>query len=215
MPFFRFSLQDNDSYAFREYPLLTEDQKIHQGILPVTSGKSRSYVVRCNACGELLRKWEEPLTGLVVKKRNYDIAVTYDGITVASTRFKLCYESAALTGLAFTQLPNDSDFFAIRPLTSVAFDAERRKTRFIKPCPQCNHFESVVGATSIYLKAGSSIDPRQFVRTDMEFGSNDEKSPLLLCGEVATKALKAAKLKGVDLFPIDTPATLRPPASSD
>ncbi len=197
MSIFRVSLQDNDSYAFREYPPLTEYQRIHQELLPDMSGNTRSGVRRCESCGELLNKWEESLTGLVLKKRKYDISVTYDGVTVVSIRFKTAYEKECLSGLSFRQLPDDPDFFAISAAEKVEFDAERRKTRFVKPCPACNHFESVVGATPVYLKTGATIGIREFVRTDLEFGSNDEKHPLLLCGEIAANSLRTAKLRGL------------------
>lgn len=194
--------QDNDSYSFREYPTLTENQRIHQAIVPDMSGEARSGVRRCQACGELLAKWDEPLSQLVLKKRKYDISATYDGVTVVSERFKMVYEENNLSGLVFRQLPDDSAFFAIYPSRAVEFDAQRRKTRFIKPCPQCGHFESVVGATPVYLKVGVEIGERQFVRTDLEFGSLDEKHPLLLCGEYAAHALSKAMLKGLDLIPV-------------
>jgi len=193
----------NDSYAFREYPPLTEYQRIHQELIPDMSGRSRSGVRRCEVCGELLAKWDEPLVGLVVKKRKYDIATTYDGVMVVSGGFKAAYEENGLSGLVFRQLPDDPSFFSVQATRVVAFDAERRKTRFIKPCPVCGHFESVIGATPVFLKAGNAIGEREFVRTDLEFASGDEKHPLLLCGDAAAKALSSAKLKGLDLVAIE------------
>ena len=193
---------DNDTYAFRERPHLTEFQKIHQELVPDMSGLTRPGVRRCKTCAELLGKWEEPLAGVVVQKRKYDIGSTYDGWTFVSQRFKDVCESNVLVGLTFRVLPDDPKFFAIHAGRTVEFDAERRQTRFCKPCPQCGRFESVVGATPVYLMAGVAIGACEFVRTDLEFGSNDEKHPLLLCGEIAANALKSAKLKGLDLKPV-------------
>lgn len=191
--------KDNDSYAFRDAPELTENQRVHQAIVPDMSGESRADLRRCEACGELLDKWNEPLAGFVVKKRKLDIGSTYDGVTVVSVRFKSAYESDGLSGLMFRQLPDDPEFFAIRPERSVEYDADRRGTRFIKPCAQCGCYESVVGATPVYLKPGAGVEPNEFVRTDLEFGSDDEKSPLLLCGNSAAAALQAADVKGLEL----------------
>lgn len=199
--------QDNDSYAFREYPPLTEYQRSHQELIPDMSSTSRSGVRRCGACGELLAKWDEPLSRLVLKKRKYDISITYDGVTAVSERFKIIYERNNLCGLAFRPLPDDSAFYAIFPSRAVEFDSESRKTRFINRCQQCGHFDSVVGATPVYLKAGVRIGDREFVRTDLEFGSHDEKHPLLLCGESAGQALSSAALRGLDLIPVDEIAT--------
>jgi hypothetical protein len=199
---FRLSLQDSDGYAFREDPDLTANTRIHQRIAPDLSGKPQLGVQRCGTCRELIDKWSAPLAGIVVKKRKYDIAITYDGLVTVSGRFKLSYESARLSGLDFHQLPDDPEFFAITAVRMVRCDSGRRKTDFIDRCPRCGRFESVVGATPVYLKDGTAIGETEFVRTDLEFGSGDEKHPLLLCGDGAAKALSKAKLKGLDFIPI-------------
>lgn len=190
---------DNDSYAFRASPDLTELQQLHQTLVPDMSGEARADVRRCEACGTLLDKWNESLVELVVKKRKFDISHTYDGVIVVSARFKSVYKSAELSGLHFRQLPDDPDFFAIRPERAVEYDPERRGTRFENRCSQCGLYESVAGATPVFLKQGATVKSDEFVRTDLEFGSDDEKSPLLLCGSLAAKAMKAAGLKGLDL----------------
>ncbi len=140
------------------------------------------------------------------KKRKYEVSTTYDGIDVVSLRFQAVYTEAGLTRLCFSALPDDPSFFSIIPERAVVFDAERRKTRFLKPCPKCGKYESVVGATPVCLKEGYMIGDLEFVRTDLEFGSNDEKSPLILCGEVAAKALSSAKLKGLELIAVNEPS---------
>ena len=194
--------QFNDSYAFRDRPAIREDTpwyELQQTLTPNMSGASRPGLRRCAHCGDLLNKWDEQLTGLVIKKRRYDVSFTYDGVMVASSAFKSVYDSSGLTGLRFTPLPDDRTFFSIQADTVVRFDAKRRGTRFEKQCSACGRFESVVGATPAYLMEGSPIPDQGFRRTDLEFGSDDEKSPLLLCGPSAGQALKAAKLKGLAL----------------
>lgn len=145
----------------------------------------------------------EPRLGVIIKNRKYDVSITYDGVVIVSEMFKSVYAANNLSGLEFRQLPDDTPFFAIHATRAVEFDAERRKTRFIKPCQECGRHESVVGATPVFLKSGSEVDEREFVRTDLEFGSGDEKHPLLICGKAAAKAIRDAKLKGLDLKPID------------
>ena len=203
MNYFCIDGQDNDSYAFRDYPVLTENQKVHQGLVADMSNASHQGIHRCGKCNELTSKWDEPLSGLVIKKRKYDISMTYDGMLIVSEMFKSVYTSNILSGLIFRQLPDDPRFFAVNAVRAVEFDAERRRTRFIKPCAECGRYESVVGATPVFLKAGSNVKGPEFVRTDLEFGSGDEKHPILICGQVAAKALFDAKLKGMDLIPID------------
>ena len=195
--------QDNDSYAFRNYPPLNNYQRIHQKLTPDMSGAIYQVVHRCESCGELTSKWNEPLINLFIKKRRFDISITYDGVLIASQRFKTIYDANHLLGLIFHQLPVDGEFFAIHALKVVEFDAERRKTRFINPCPRCGRFESVIGATPVFLKRGSKIEGLEFVRTNLEFGSADGKHPLLICGQVAADILSCAKLKGLDISTIN------------
>ena len=203
MSVFRASFQHNDTYAFREHPVLTENQRVNQELVSDMSGTSHEGIHRCDRCGDLTSKWDEPLLGVIIKKRKYDLSITYDGILISSELFRSVYTANNLSGLEFRRLPDDTQFFAIHATRAIEFDAERRKTRFIKPCQYCGRYESVVGATPVFLRAGSEVDEREFVRTDLEFGSGDEKHPLLICGKAAAKAICDAKLKGLDLIPIE------------
>jgi hypothetical protein len=60
----------------------------------------------------------------------------------------------------------------------------------------------VIGATPVYLRSGAQIGEREFVRTDLEFGSGDGKGPILLCGEAAAKSLRTANISGIELIPV-------------
>jgi hypothetical protein len=201
--------QDNDSYAFREYPPLTNSHRIHQKLIPDMSGTCHPGVRRCEFCSELAAKWDEPLPGLVVKNRRYDISITYDGVELVSQLCKSACEASGLSGLVIRPLPDDPDFFAIRASRAIPFDSERRGTRFIKPCPASGRHESVVGATPAFLKTGTAVGGQEFVRTDLEFGSYDGKHPLLICGEVAANALCPRKLKGQGLIPVEASRSSR------
>lgn len=195
-----FTPHDNDTFAFSVAPKLTRNQKLHQSILPEFGDEDRPGLERCPACKEMLNKWEVPLDGLRIRKRRLEVGATYDGLTVVNERFKGVYEENQLTGLDFRQLAADPGFYAIRPLRSVAFDAERSQTRFEYLCNVCGKYESIILVAPVMLKAEERISPREFVRSDVEFASNDEKSPLILCGEQAGAVLKAMRFKGLELL---------------
>lgn len=167
---------DNDRYAFRE----------------------RRDVVRCGACGALTDKWGDQQTIAVDDPTSIpkDISTTYDGVVIVSPRFRKVVEEAGLTGLAFGEL--GGGYAVLRATRRVAFDSNGRKTRFENQCRECGNYQSVVGATPAFLMPPVEVDPKEFVWTDIEFGSGDEKSPLLLCGDEAAKVLRKAKLKGLD-----------------
>lgn len=199
MRYYALSEQDNESYAFRAEKTLTENQQVHQLIVPDMSGTTNPDVARCKTCGELLNKWDGSLKGLHIVERKYDISLTYDGVLIVSERFKMVYVKEGLIGLIFHRLPDDKGFYSVKSKRCVAFDSERRKTVFMSQCSTCGKFKEVIGATPVYLRSGEVIEGREFVRTDLEFGSDDEKSPIYLCGEYAATILKKAKLKGVEL----------------
>lgn len=140
MSLYRFSLQCNDSYAFRAYPKLTANQRLHQDLVPDMSGTARPGVRRCDACGDLLDKWNEPLSGLVLKKRKYDISKTYDDIAVVSERFRAVFEEGGLAGLSFATrrggrpiwkiVPGFSKSCATTDCSGAPKLARARRTRF-------------------------------------------------------------------------------------
>lgn len=200
---FRISLQHNDTYAFRQRPVITRNQEVYQDIVPDMSGSFVGGASRCEWCEELLSKWDESLRGVVIKQRKHDLSVTYDGVLIASERFVAAYTANGLSGMVFRRLPDDSCFFAVRAIRAIEFDSVRRKTRFIDRCQYCGNYESVVGAVPVFLRAGSEVGEREVVRTDLVFGSGDEKHPLLICGSSAASIIASASLKGVDLIPIE------------
>ena len=156
---YRLSAQDNGLYFFYDRP----------------------DVKRCHVCRALLSKWEEDLACIpIVKPPKYDASYSYDGVLVVNERFREVVEAKGITGLEFR--PLQGHVFAARSSMSVQFDAVRRGTRFIKRCDTCGQYESVVGATPIYLLSGEAIPERGFAKTDLEFGSSDEKSPMSCVG---------------------------------
>lgn len=158
----------------------------------------RHDVNRCTVCAALLDKWKEDLSRVPIRRApKYDVSSSISGVYVVTKRFRACVEDNALTGLEFT--PLQAGLFSIRPKVSVPFDAARRGTRFLKQCQVCGQYESVVGARPVFLTANAIVPARGFVRTDLEFGSFDEKHPLVLCGGEATEVLRGANLKGLTL----------------
>jgi hypothetical protein len=167
---------DNDRYAFRD----------------------RAGVGRCEQCTQIIDKWSEhqPFSVDEPAAIAMDISSTYDGVDVVSPRFRRVIHDAGLTGLTFQEIGDG--YAVVRATRRVRFDAEARMTRFENQCERCGSYETVVGATPAFLIPPVDVGPNEFVWTDIEFGSGDEKSPLLICGENAARALRKAKLKGLD-----------------
>lgn len=195
MRIYELYIRFNDSYAFREYPVLTEYQMVHQFILPDMSGPPRPGIRRCKSCGELLTKWEECPDDIEIRNKSYDVSLTYDGVVVVSEAFRQVYDKGGLTGLRFKRLRCTPPLYYVWATRSVEFDSERSGTRFFDRCGSCGRYKTVVGTTPVFLRPESFVGSREFVRTDIEFASGDEKHPLLLCGGNAARALNSRDLK--------------------
>ncbi len=158
----------------------------------------RDDVARCDACGQLSRKWEEELRPVRGPRRlKLDVSTSYDGVGVVSQRFREVYEAAGLTGLRFLSI--GARGFVVLADAVVEFDPVGRGTRFEKHCESCGTHGAVAGAYPVLLRGGSEAPGRGFARTDLEFGSDDEKSPVLVCGDEAAEVLRAATLRGLEL----------------
>lgn len=158
----------------------------------------REDVGRCASCGQILAKWEVNLAIVPApRKLRYDVSTSCDGVVVVSRRFRELYDATGMTGLRFTPLGDHA--FSVQSTELVQFDSVSRGTRFLQHCDMCGQYESVVGAAPAFLMKGAHVADMGFARTDLEFGSRDEKSPLLICGDSAATILSEAKLKGMDL----------------
>jgi hypothetical protein len=187
---FLFCGDDNDSVATAE---CTYDVGVAQD--------EQVYVHRCPICKQIQNKWTLPFASVALSKSVFDVSVTRDGITVVSDKFRDTYHKSGLSGLALTPIDIAPGFYTASATAVVPFDFQRRRTRFIDKCHECGTYRAVAGATPVYLTPGTHIADNSFVRTDVEFGTDDEKHALILCGLGAGAALRKAKLKGLHLLP--------------
>jgi hypothetical protein len=173
---FRISGPDNDSYMLVDAP----------------------DAPRCPTCGFALdHTWINPQFRLSVKR--WDVSATYDGYMIVSQRFR---DALGDRGAVYGDLPAEPSFFTLHAEEQVAFDAERRRTRFTRFCEECRRFTQIAGATPVFLKNEARL-PDELRRTDIVFGSNDGQHPLLLVGPGLAADLRRADLAGLDLLTID------------
>lgn len=200
---FRFSLQHVGGYAFPN----SRDEKQSAGNKVFGSadsgGPNCGRIRRCSTCGAIINKYRTMPCGLDIERRNYDIGNSYDGVTVISDRFRRVYKEAGFQGLAIIELDSDENFYVIRSKRVINFDTVRRKTRFIDMCSVCGIYRSVVGATPVFVQNHEVLGESELAFTDVQFGSGDEKAPLLLCGDRVADRLRASPLVGVCLEQVE------------
>ncbi len=157
----------------------------------------REGLPRCSECGALAEKWNRKYIRIdVPRSMRSDISITYDGVTVVSEGFVQVVGEARLRGLQFHDV--GVGFSVLLSTRRVAFDIAARGTRFEDLCTMCGQHGSVAGATPAFLRAPIDLAPDEFAWTDVEFGSGDEKQPLLICGETAGATLRRGRLRGLE-----------------
>lgn len=160
---------------------------------------------RCPACTLVTDpEWINPTFKLV--DRGLDVSATYDGCLIGSRRFAQVVEG--LPGIRMRPIPSAPDFFATAVDPVVQFDVERRGSRLQDPCGLCGRFKVVIGAIPVYLRDGGVV-PLGFSRTDIAFGdaadygtSATAPSPIILVHSTTAATLRADRLVGMELLPI-------------
>ena len=160
---------------------------------------------RCPACTLVTdAEWVNPSFKLV--DRGLDVSMTYDGCLVTSRRFANLVDG--LPGIRTRAIPSAPGFLATAVDPRVPFDTERHGTRLEDPCGRCGRFKVVIGATPVLLRDGAVV-PLGFSRTDIAFGdaadygsSPKAQSPIILVDPTTAATLRAKRLVGLDLMPI-------------
>lgn len=133
----------------------------------------------------------------VLRGTKFDISTTYDGFVIVSEPFRQFCVEQGYDGLRFGEFRHDRSHYNFAVSHEVRFDAEKRRTRFEKLCPHCGNYESIIGATPSYLLIEQPL-PDGFYRSDLLFGSGNEKHPLMFVGVETRKKLETAGLKGLE-----------------
>lgn len=137
-----------------------------------------------------------------LKIRTMDVSSTYDGAVIVSEKFKKVYSENHWTGLEFRALPGEHGFYLIVGIEIFRFDRVRRKTIFSDQCEICGEYRQVAGSFPVFFMDPNEIPHKGFARSDIEFGSNQEKHSLLICSASVGKMLENQNLEGLDLIKI-------------
>lgn len=151
----------------------------------------------CDKCG-YKTDFDYINPNLKIKRPFYDFSYTYDGCCIVSLEFKEYCKRADYSNIEFKKIPAEPLFFYFVVKKLLKFDVEKRKTRFENLCERCGNYESVVGANPAFLKDVEKPLDDGFYRTDQEFGSGNEKNPLIIIGVETYKKMKKEKFKGIE-----------------
>ena len=155
-----------------------------------------SEVPTCSSCGF---RSDPNFTSQTFKLRNrFDFSCCYDGAVIVSERFRAVYQSLGGSNMTFVGLPTAPGFYHLKCRRPIALDYLAMGTRRIRPCSGCGRHLDVFGYSQIVLLPGASLPDNELAYSDLFFGSNNEASPLILCGNGLAAALGSSGVTGMD-----------------
>ena len=155
------------------------------------------HTATCRECGgKINHEYVDPRYR--VKKRRRDIATTYDGYTLVSSRLCRVLTENGASSHDFVRLPADQDFFWLRPQSVLSYSAMQRS----RLCAVCGNFADEVVPVPEFASTLSEPIMSGVFRSSIEFGSTPLKSFILVVGVNTRGALSAASLAGVELAPV-------------
>ena len=156
----------------------------------------------CHGCG-LLLNFEYHNPDLKLRRSTFDLSHCYDLGAIVSLRFKEFCTRYNYTGARFSSFHASQSYHQIFIDNKIELDVVKRKIQFNKKCKHCNRHKEVIGATPAFLKNEDFI-PDGFFTSDLFFGSDNSKNPIIMIGVETRTKLQAEKIKGLWFEPIYT-----------
>ncbi len=157
---------------------------------------------RCKSCSLVLSKWELDVASKIVINKRADISCTYDGFVIVTERFVSLL--GEIQECEFTLVANSPGYYVLSPHKIVYYDNGDDRLEYGRCCSKCSLHQFIMGADPISISDKDAIQKRDIVRTDLEFGEDDEKCPVILCGSEIAEILKNKKnqIRGLRLSEI-------------
>lgn len=155
----------------------------------------------CSSCSSCIRNDYYP-TYLDIKNSKLDGSYTYDGQLLISKKVVDWCTKNEITGCDFIRVDTEKHLYTLKPGNTLSFDVIRREVIFDAFCGVCQQYEQIAGANPVFLKNINDEIINGFNRTDVEFGSGREKSPLIILGIDTYKKFKKERFSGFSFEPI-------------
>jgi hypothetical protein len=156
----------------------------------------------CSVCG-LLLNFEYHNPDLKLRRATFDLSHCYDLGIIISIRLKEFCTRHQYAGLRFGSFRASQRYYQFFIDTKIELDRVNRGVQFIRKCKQCHQYKEVIGATPAFLKNEIPI-PDGFFASDLLFGSNNSKNPIIIVGTETKEKLQTERIKGLWFEPIYT-----------
>ena len=141
-----------------------------------------------------------------LRRKSFDISCCYDGTIIVSDRFRALYQSLGGSNMRFDRLPAAPGFYHLKCNRPLLLDYLAMSTERGRSCIGCRRHLDVFGYSHVVLDARAHLPDEELAFSDLYFGSNNEASPLMVCGEALAETLRCAGLSGIDSYnPVEQP----------
>jgi hypothetical protein len=161
--------------------------------------EDRESRIFCPICGTLLAK--DFLPRRVKPRKKWDISSTYENRTIVTEKFKVWCETQSFQAVRFRPVNEEPRYYSFEPLRVLQFDP--RRARFDNRCAVCGNYESVIIAGPLTLLEIPAPVEHGFFRTDLEFGSRWEKTPLIVVGMQTKNLMEQEAFQHIYFKPIE------------
>ncbi len=156
-----------------------------------------TYPHCCKTCGYPVKQEVNP--GFRLKQKRYDVSYTYDGYLIVSEKFKNYCTDMNFKNIVFEELPMEPGFYVVTVHKIITLNYTKREVKFIDKCDECGRYAEVIGATPSFIDDESELKDSEFYRSDMDFGSYERKSPLIIMNNNLANKITIKRFKGLYL----------------
>lgn len=150
----------------------------------------------CPICHTPLKREINP--NFIVSNKRSCLRYTYDSFCIVTEEFKNFCTLNHYPNLEFKEFPKSPGNYYFTPLDIFPLDPIRQKIKFEERCSSCGGFKGTYGGSPGFKAKGFRLSSNDFIcRSDIEFGSEEKKTPLIIVGLETEKKMKQFGLKGI------------------
>lgn len=150
----------------------------------------------CPVCHTPLKREINP--NFIVSNKRSCLRYTYDSFCIVTEDFKNFCTLNHYPNLEFKEFPKSPGNYYFTPLDIFPLDPIRQKIKFEECCSSCGGFKGAYGSSPGFKSKNFTLPSNDFIyRSDIEFGSEEKKSPLIIVGLETEIKMKKFGLKGI------------------
>lgn len=173
-----FLIYDNDSYMLGEETKNVDDPKLRKYMDWRFLVDGELHPATCRSCGRKIEtNYLNP--NFKLNKKRMSLSATYDGYVIASKKFKTFVEQKGFSNILFRSLPSVKGHYQFITNNVLKYDMESRYLKLEDFCDSCKSYCSITSPAAVLADVCKPLE-KGIYRTDLEFGTSYEQTPILI-----------------------------------